>query len=76
MQIEKELRLEHDKKSREIAAQQKKLDMLIEEYKKIQKENETLQQSVFAHRSTVEALRKEAVSAISCLLVKYDSQLA
>ncbi|TMW59495.1 hypothetical protein Poli38472_004564 [Pythium oligandrum] len=58
--VEKELRVEHEKKSKELSQQQKKLDALISEYRKVQRENETLQISVSAHRSTVEALRKEA----------------
>lgn len=67
--LEKDLRAQHDKKSKELVAQQKKFEALVAQYKKIQKENETLQLSVAAHRSTVEALRKEAVRGgiIKCL---------
>ncbi|GLE06151.1 hypothetical protein PINS_up015362 [Pythium insidiosum] len=60
VEIEKELRAQHDKKAMEIAQQQKKLESLIAEYRKVQRENETLQLSVASHRATVEALRKEA----------------
>lgn len=59
--LEKDLRTQHDKKSKELVAQQKKFEALVAQYKKIQKENETLQLSVAVHRGTVEALRKEAV---------------
>lgn len=61
MSLEKELRAQHDKKSKELMAQQKKFEALVAQYKKIQKENETLQLSVATHRDTVEALRKDAV---------------
>lgn len=59
--LERDLRTQHDKKSKELVAQQKKFEALVAQYKKITKENETLQLSVAAHRGTVEALRKEAV---------------
>lgn len=59
--LERDLRAQHDKKSRELQAQQKKFESLVAQYRKIQKENETLQLSVTAHRATVEALRKDAV---------------
>lgn len=58
--LEKNLRDQHDKKAKEIAVQQKKLDELITEYKRVQRENEELQQNVAARRSRVDALRKEA----------------
>ncbi|EEY56709.1 uncharacterized protein PITG_21000 [Phytophthora infestans T30-4] len=58
--LEKDLRAQHDKQTRELTLQQKKFDALVAQYKKIQAENETLQSSVSGHRVTVEALRKEA----------------
>ncbi|KAH7461456.1 uncharacterized protein KRP23_14299 [Phytophthora ramorum] len=58
--LEKDLRAQHDKQTREITLQQKKFDALVAQYKKIQTENETLQASVSKHRVAVEALRKEA----------------
>ncbi|KUF94575.1 hypothetical protein AM588_10005410 [Phytophthora nicotianae] len=58
--LEKELRSQHDKQTRELTTQQKKFDALVAQYRKIQTENETLQASVSEHRVTVEALRKEA----------------
>jgi SepF-like predicted cell division protein (DUF552 family) len=60
--MEKELRVDHERKLKEIVNHKKKLNALIAEYKKIQRENETLQASIDNHRTTVEALRKEAVS--------------
>ncbi|KAF4041022.1 hypothetical protein GN244_ATG06747 [Phytophthora infestans] len=58
--LEKDLRAQHDKQTRELTLQQKKFDALVAQYRKIQAENETLQSSVSGHRVTVEALRKEA----------------
>ncbi|RLN47096.1 hypothetical protein BBJ29_002507 [Phytophthora kernoviae] len=58
--LEKDLRSQHDKQTRELALQQKKFDALVSQYKKIQLENETLQGSVSEHRVVVESLRKEA----------------
>ncbi|KAE8887402.1 hypothetical protein PF005_g3451 [Phytophthora fragariae] len=58
--LEKDLRAQHDKQTRELTLQQKKFDALVAQYIKIQAENETLQVSVSKHRVTVEALRKEA----------------
>ncbi len=69
--MEKELRVDHERKMKEMAVHKKKLDALIAEYKKIQRENETLQASIDSHRSTVEALRKEAVRFSDSL--PYDS---
>jgi hypothetical protein len=74
VKMEKELRAEHEKKAKDIAAQQKKLDALIAEYRKVQRENATLQISVAAHRSTVDALRKEATEK-DMLLVRTVSLL-
>ncbi|RLN83991.1 hypothetical protein BBJ28_00016522, partial [Nothophytophthora sp. Chile5] len=59
--LEKDLRAQHDKQTRELTLQQKKFDALLAQYKKIQLENETLQASVSEHRGSVDALRKEAV---------------
>ncbi|OWZ16987.1 hypothetical protein PHMEG_0009144 [Phytophthora megakarya] len=58
--LEKDLRSQHDKQTRELAMQRKKFDALVTQYKKIQAENETVQISVSDHRVKVEALRKEA----------------
>ncbi|KAK1942180.1 hypothetical protein P3T76_006502 [Phytophthora citrophthora] len=58
--LEKDLRTQHDKQTRELTLQQKKFDALVAQYKKIQAENETLQTSVSEHGVKVEALRKEA----------------
>eukprot|EP00644_Phytophthora_capsici_P016761 jgi/Phyca11/122091/e_gw1.47.268.1 len=58
--LEKDLRAQHDKQTRELTLQQKKFDALVAQYKKIQAENETLQASVSEHGVKVEALRKEA----------------
>ncbi|POM72705.1 Hypothetical protein PHPALM_10544 [Phytophthora palmivora] len=58
--LEKDLRSQHDKQTRELTLQQKKFDALVAQYKKIQAENETVQASVSEHRVKVEALRKEA----------------
>lgn len=60
VKLERELRSEHEAKAKEISSQQKKLEGLIAQYKRVQRENETLQISVAAHRKTVETLRKEA----------------
>lgn len=59
--LEKELRSQNEAKAKELLAQQKKFEELIANYKKVQLENESLQLSVASHRTTVEALRKEAV---------------
>ncbi|TDH74021.1 hypothetical protein CCR75_009427 [Bremia lactucae] len=58
--LEKDLRAQHDKQTKELNLQQKKFDALVTQYKKIQAENEKLQISVSGHRVTVDALRKEA----------------
>ncbi|UIZ24009.1 hypothetical protein KXD40_008206 [Peronospora effusa] len=58
--MEKDLRAQHDKQTRELTVQQKKVDALVAQYKKIRSENETLQAVVSEHRVKVEALRKEA----------------
>uniref|UniRef100_A0AAV1VBE8 Uncharacterized protein n=1 Tax=Peronospora matthiolae TaxID=2874970 RepID=A0AAV1VBE8_9STRA len=58
--LEKELRAQHDKQSRELVVQQKKFDALVAQYKKVQAENEKLQVTASEHRVKVEALRKEA----------------
>ncbi|CAI5707854.1 unnamed protein product [Peronospora effusa] len=58
--MEKDLRAQHDKQTRELTVQQKKFDALVAQYKKIRSENETLQAVVSEHRVKVEALRKEA----------------
>lgn len=59
--LEKELRSQHDKQAKDLSTQKKKYEALMAQYKKIKQENETLQTSVDQHRSTVDALRKEAV---------------
>ncbi|CAH0487773.1 unnamed protein product [Peronospora farinosa] len=58
--MEKDLRAQHDKQTRELTVQQKKFDALVAQYKKIRSENEALQAVVSEHRVKVEALRKEA----------------
>lgn len=67
--LEKDLRSQHDKQSKELVAQKKKYEALMAQYKKIKQENETLQGSVATHRSTVDALRKEAVGALAIIAV-------
>ncbi|CAI5716025.1 unnamed protein product [Hyaloperonospora brassicae] len=58
--LEKELRAQHDKQSKELVVQQKKFDALVAQYKKVQAENEKLQVTASEHCIKVEALRKEA----------------
>jgi len=67
--LEKDLRSQHDKQSKELVAQKKKYEALMAQYKKIKQENETLQDSVATHRSSVDELRKEAVGAYRGIVV-------
>ncbi|KAF0689953.1 Aste57867_18597 [Aphanomyces stellatus] len=57
---EEALRLKHQKKAKEVATQQRKLSLMIEQYRKVKAEHDVLQANAGELARVVEQLRKEA----------------
>ncbi|RLO04731.1 hypothetical protein DYB28_000114, partial [Aphanomyces astaci] len=57
---EQALRLKHQKKAKEVALQQRKLALLIDQYRKVKAEHDVLQTNAVELTRVVEKLRKEA----------------
>ncbi|RHY35402.1 hypothetical protein DYB32_000127 [Aphanomyces invadans] len=57
---EQALRLKHQKKAKEVALQQRKLALLVEQYRKVKSEHDVLQANAAELTRVVEQLRKEA----------------
>ncbi|KDO32412.1 hypothetical protein SPRG_02889 [Saprolegnia parasitica CBS 223.65] len=57
---EEALRAKHQKKLRDVALQQKKLSLLVEQYRKVKSEYDTLQANATELARVVDQLRKEA----------------
>ncbi|OQS00398.1 hypothetical protein ACHHYP_03638 [Achlya hypogyna] len=57
---EQTLRAKHEKKLKDVALQQKKLSLLVEQYRKVKSEYDTLQSNATELARVVDQLRKEA----------------